>query len=639
MSQESAEIRPAQRVRGGSSATWLERAAAPGPILVLVAFVSLCSVLLARHLHDQEEQIVTLTRLRGEILHLDEVLTMSTHMAAATGDRAWIRRYDEHIGELDRAIREFLAASPVAVGRRLGQETNEANQRLVAAEARAIHAIEAGDREAARAILDADEYLADKRAYAAGMTRAHEATLDRRRANADILHALLLATGLLAFLACVGLWYAHGRQTRMATLLAERERDLGRLAAEREFRHVLEVARDATEEAGQVKTLFLAHMSDELRTPLGVILAHLDEAANGDDDARRDALRTIETNTRELATVLDGILDFSRAQAGALSVERQPTAVWRILADVYERARPAALEKGLSLDIRFATLLPRSIDTDPSRVHQVVSELVANAIRFTQHGSVRVLVRHDGAGKPVVIRVSDTGPGMSEETLLRAFEPLTAAGRSNARTTRGLGVGLRLCRDLATLMGGALTVDSVPGRGTSIELTLPCTASDDRIDAARWYRERPRPHAEAQNPEPPVASEDPLHGARILYAEDREDNRRIVARFLERVGAEVVFAENGALAIDAYRSGRFDLVLMDMAMPEVDGYEATRTLRAEGAEVPIVALTAHSLDGDRERCIASGCDDYLTKPVQFNALLATCRRALGGSVDCRDAGS
>ncbi len=388
-------------------------------------------------------------------------------------------------------------------------------------------------------------------------------------------------------------------------------------------------AKRAAEAANQAKSDFLANMSHEIRTPLTAMLGYADllMAPNLSQQEQREFVRTIHRNGEILLALINYILDLSKIEAGGMTVEQTDCSVRQIVEDVVTLMRVRAMEKGLNLQIDYLFPLPRRIRTDPVRLRQILTNLVDNAIKFTEQGSVRIAVRctpPQDVGRRVEFAVTDTGIGMRSDQLGRLFEPFTQADTSATRRFAGTGLGLAISRRLAEILGGDLCVATEPGRGSTFTLTIdpgplqsvPMVASfaDEEVEPAK------------------TGAAHTLHG-RVLLAEDGREIRRLVREVLSEAGLVVDVAENGGTAREkaaaSAADGRpYDLILMDIQMPEMDGYEATRLLRADGWSGPIVALTARAMSDDREKCLQAGCDDYLTKPLNREEMLATIARHL-----------
>ena len=293
-----------------------------------------------------------------------------------------------------------------------------------------------------------------------------------------------------------------------------------------------------------------------------------------------------------------------------------------MVSEIASLMRIRADEKGIALEVYFDTPIPSEVYSDPTRMRQAVVNLLGNAIKFTERGHVRIRVHFDPPTEMARIDVEDTGIGIAPEkktTLFRAFEQ---ADSSITRRFGGTGLGLAITKRIAVLLGGDCTVVSEVGRGSVFSFVLAAKPTPDArmlkvFGEAELDRETRRPSSTAE----------PIR-ARILLAEDGPDNQRLISMMLRKAGAEVAVAENGQMAVDRARLEPFDLILMDMAMPIMDGYTAARTLRELGLDLPIIALTAHALAGEREKCLAAGCNAYLTKPIDRPELLAQIRALL-----------
>jgi signal transduction histidine kinase/CheY-like chemotaxis protein len=380
------------------------------------------------------------------------------------------------------------------------------------------------------------------------------------------------------------------------------------------------------EDSASYQRRFLANMSHEIRTPLTAILGFADEMLQGGDleripRERLDAIDAIRRNGQHLATIVDDILDLSKIEAGGLTIELVDFSPLAIAQEVESALGSRARAKGLDLSVRTRGRIPEAMSGDPTRVRQVLFNLVGNAVKFTQAGQVEIGVEVVEPDRALLqFSVSDTGIGMSPEQLARIFEPFTQADASTTRQYGGTGLGLTICRRLADLMAGTLTVESIQGRGTTFRFRLP-------LLPAQGTRSAP-PGAASSD----AAERGGLRG-RILLAEDSADNQRLIRRILERTGAEVEVVADGhqalVRALEAHRDGEpYDLILMDLQMPVLDGYAATRSLRKAGYAGPIVALTAHALAQDRADAVDVGCDDYLTKPIRRQELIARVARFL-----------
>jgi len=394
-------------------------------------------------------------------------------------------------------------------------------------------------------------------------------------------------------------------------------------------------AKARADAANQSKSEFLANMSHEIRTPLTAILGYTgilrDEGDISNAPPRRvEAINTILRGGEHLLTIINDILDLSKIEAGKVTVESVETPLTQILTDIQGLMKPRCQERGVELVITLETPVPETIISDPTRLRQILMNLVGNATKFTEEGKIEIRVRMESYGQLERIRfeIEDTGEGMSEEQVSKLFSPFTQADGSVTRKHGGTGLGLTISRRLAKLMGGDVRLEeSALGIGTIFSFVIPVVTvpGTTRVNVLGPYN-----HGEFES-DSPIGTDKLPPGLRILLAEDNTVNQRLIKFHLKKAGAEVVVTSNGREALERLLAAKadaraFTIVLSDMQMPEMDGYTLARTLRDRGENVPIIALTAHAMAEDRQKCLDAGCNDYVTKPIDKNKLIEVCRR-------------
>lgn len=392
----------------------------------------------------------------------------------------------------------------------------------------------------------------------------------------------------------------------------------------------LENSKMAAVHANQAKSDFLANMSHEIRTPMNAILGFTDWLQRGlanNKDEEQEYLSTIHSSGKHLMELINDILDLSKIEAGRMQIVRDKYSPFKIIHDVVSVLRVRAEDKGVMLTIECHGQLPETIDTDDVRVRQVITNLVGNAIKFTDEGEVKVmakLVDREGLSH-LEISISDSGIGMTEEQLGRIFQPFVQADTSVTRKFGGTGLGLAISKRIVESLGGEIVVTSRDGVGSTFTFSIetgqldgiPLLTSDEYAASAKIQRREPKPGVVKLPP------------GQILVVDDGTANRRLIKLILEKAGCIVTEAENGQIGFEIAIQGKFDIVLMDMQMPVLDGYKATEKLRAHGYTRPIVALTANAMTGDQEKCANAGCDGFLAKPVDIDKLLETISGYLG----------
>jgi PAS domain S-box-containing protein len=448
--------------------------------------------------------------------------------------------------------------------------------------------------------------------------QVHFAT-QRRRSDGTILDVELYAVPLVT-------------DGRVVGALAMYQDITERVRAEK----ALVRAKEAAEAASRAKSEFLANMSHEIRTPMNGIIGMTDLALDTDlSPEQREFLSMVQSSAHSLLGVLNDILDFSKIEAGKLDLEPRPFALRQSLGEALKALGFRARQKGLELTWQVDRNVPDDLEGDAGRLKQVLMNLVGNALKFTEKGGVRVEVAHEEASSGTTtlhFRVQDTGIGISREKQALIFEPFTQADSSTTRKYGGTGLGLGISSRLIQMMGGKIWVESELGRGSTFHFTVRAGLWDEKQGQKQRDRElkpAPKPYEKG------CAASAGEKGLTVLLAEDNTVNRLLAKHLLEKCGHTVLLAENGLEAVRAFEheGKHLDAILMDIQMPEMDGLTATRTIRAQEEKtshhVPIVALTAHAMKGDREKCMEAGVDDYITKPLHTPDLVAAFSRLRG----------
>ncbi|MFY9343220.1 MAG: ATP-binding protein [Planctomycetota bacterium] len=566
---------------------------------------------------------------------IDATRQLEQHVAAAARDGS---RFDQGVC---RVLVDEVVAQISTVTRVLARHNPAAGEmvraQLVPLEQNIRQVVrtrpDSSEREDALLFLDdrigdVEQALARTQIEIRGLATAE---VEAERSNHDVPLRASIAITLagVVLLGAFVVWYSRQMVQPIQRAWDELERRVQERTAE------LAAARDAADAANRTKTAFLANISHELRTPMTAILGYSELAL---DDARapeqrqggREAIDTIRRNAQAMVTIVNDLLDMSKLEAGKLAVERIECSPLHVVADVLTLLRQKAAARRATLASKVLNPVPLTITSDPLRLRQVLVNLVDNAIKYAPDGSVTIEVSLDeGAAPTLHFAIVDTGVGMAPEVLARLFQPFEQADASTTRRYGGTGLGLAISRQLARLLGGDIVVQSEVGKGTRFLVTLPAEplAGVPRVLALPEAAPSPERSAGPQR--------DPrLADARVLLVEDGPDNQRLIRHVLERAGCRVEVAGNGQECLDRLAAGGapFDLVLMDMQMPVMDGLTATRLLRQRSFDLPIVALTANAMQDDRAACFAAGCDAFLSKPIDRPRLFST----IGQLVAARD---
>jgi PAS domain S-box-containing protein len=387
----------------------------------------------------------------------------------------------------------------------------------------------------------------------------------------------------------------------------------------------LQQAKEGAEAASRVKSQFLANMSHELRTPMTGVLGMLDLTLSGDLNAeQREFIRAAHASAHSLVRILNDILDLTKIEKGIFSIVEEPFSIRKSVENTFNILLPVAKRKGLDLNFTMSDDVPEILSGDQTRLNQILTNLAGNAVKFTEKGRVEISVTAGGSApggrRAITFTVTDTGIGIPEGKKDLLFREFSQVDDSHSRTYGGTGLGLAISKEIVERMGGKITFTSEEGKGSAFSFCIPfgeaTTERDANSASDKTVETEAAPPSEEQN------------RPRLLLAEDDQTIRYMLQVMLRRSNYEIDIAENGQEAVDMWDSGNYDLILMDVQMPHLNGFEATGSIRGKelgrGGHIPIIAMTAHSLKEDELRCFAAGMDAYISKPIDFKA----CRQLI-----------
>ncbi len=590
---------------------------------------------------DASHTSAQLAQIHGDLVSINRERGFVIRAAKESGDRRWESRYRSLGAQLDKRLHDASVLAVSTEVKAAAARANAARQVVAPVEANAFAQIRKGNTTKASQIINDPRYVANADTYKRAVDELLSATwkhVEKQRvaAQAATRWALIGAVVILVVLSII--WYAilQDAQKRgkalavaQAELLAYRDKLEHRV---RERTQALRKARDKAETASKAKSEFLAVMSHEIRTPLNGILGMTKALSTTAVTAEQnEMLEVVEQSGAALLTILNDVLDLSKIEAGEFKLNKAEFSLQDISHASLEMFGNAARAKGLAFDVQSNIALNTKFTGDAARIRQVLNNLLSNAVKFTHEGGIEVLISEetDSAEKThLCVAVRDTGPGIPLRAQKTIFDRFTQVDSSLSRSHEGTGLGLAICKELIERMDGEIDIKSETGEGSCFRFYVTLEKSEPMQINQKNTNDAVEDKGSAKNTK---------RALRILVAEDNPTNRMVIKAILSHAKAEVTFVEDGEKAVHIWQTQNFDLVLMDIQMPHMNGVEATQAIRkieasADMAKTPIVAVTANAMPHQRDEYLAAGMDDHVAKPIEPQLLFAAMKGALKARV-------